>query len=67
MEQFERLVRSVLRSAVEVIPAADDARKQKLKEFAVVTEAEKVEQLVVMAKRLDDAERRKRVLDSLAA
>jgi hypothetical protein len=65
MVAFEVLVRSVLRSALQVIPADGDARKQKLTELASITDAERIEQLVIGAKRLEDPTRQTRVLDAL--
>jgi hypothetical protein len=67
MWDFEALVRDVLRTALEVIPADTDARKQKLEEFSSVTEDDRVEFLIEGAKGLKDAGRKQRVITALQA
>jgi hypothetical protein len=65
MEALEILVRAVMVAALEVIPAADDARRVKLTELASVTEEDRIEHLVMLAKGLKGEERRKGVLNAL--
>ena len=67
MGKFERLVRNVLRAALQSIPAADDARKQKLTELATVTDENRIAFLIEKAKSLRDVQRRQRVIAALEA
>lgn len=67
MWKFEGLVRQILRTALEMIPAADDARKQKLAELATVTDEDRVAFLIERAKALQDDVRRQAVLGALKA
>jgi hypothetical protein len=65
MEAFERLVRAVLRVALEMIPADDDARRQRLTALATVTDEDRVAFLIERAKSLEDVDRRQRVVAAL--
>ena len=67
MWDFEKLVRQVLKTALKVIPADIDARKNKLNELSTITESDRVTSLVESAKRLQNASMKERVLAALRA
>ena len=65
MWEFEKLVRRVLKTALKVIPAGVDARKNKLEELSTIDDSDRVASLVASAQRLQDASMKERVLAAL--
>jgi len=64
---FETLVRSVLKAALQMIPAEAELRRQALTELSGVTEEDQIEFLRQRAKGVEDAARRERIVAALEA
>ncbi len=65
MEAFETAVRSVLKEALRLIPGEDNSRRAALVGLGTVTDAERLEFLVSVARGLEDLDKRQKAIESL--
>jgi hypothetical protein len=66
MPQFEGLVRKILRAALCRLPFGDEERKQQLAEWADVTDEDRVDEMLKIARSISDESRRERLLGELS-